>query len=325
MIAHDPRARPSRRPGCPPTPSQYLDTPDRQAVMALLTLDRYLDLIIPRGGEELARLVAERAHRARAQARQGPLPRLRRRGRRPRHGGGDRGQRQGAARRACATRPRRCSCTPRSRRAFLPVAGGPARARPASSSAATPRDAGARARRAARHRRRLGHRVPRPDPRGARGRRASTTRWRTSAATAPGSPRRSSPRTCARARRFTREVDAAAVLVNASTRSSTARSSGSARRSASRPPSCTRAGRWARASSPRRSTSSAATARSGSSGLCRASGLRRIVQPDPPRPPARRRRGREALALDRRPVRARGAPPHKPAARPRARRRTASR
>ena len=40
---------------------QYLDTPDRQAVMALLTLDRYLDLIIPRGGEEFTRLVAERA------------------------------------------------------------------------------------------------------------------------------------------------------------------------------------------------------------------------------------------------------------------------
>src|SRR4029450_4082160 len=39
---------------------QSLDTPDRQAVMAMLTLDRYLDMIIPRGGEEFTRLVNER-------------------------------------------------------------------------------------------------------------------------------------------------------------------------------------------------------------------------------------------------------------------------
>src|SRR4029077_11124615 len=47
--------------GLPGEAVQYLDTPDRQAVMAMLTLDRYLDLIIPRGGEEFVRLVAERA------------------------------------------------------------------------------------------------------------------------------------------------------------------------------------------------------------------------------------------------------------------------
>ena len=47
--------------GLPPDAIQYVDTPDRAAVMALLTLDRYLDLIIPRGGEEFVRLVAERA------------------------------------------------------------------------------------------------------------------------------------------------------------------------------------------------------------------------------------------------------------------------
>ena len=47
--------------GLPAEAVQYLDTADRQAVMALLTLDRYLDLIIPRGGEEFTRLVAERA------------------------------------------------------------------------------------------------------------------------------------------------------------------------------------------------------------------------------------------------------------------------
>jgi glutamate-5-semialdehyde dehydrogenase len=47
--------------GLPADAIQYIDTPDRQAVMAMLTLDRYLDLIIPRGGEEFVRLVAERA------------------------------------------------------------------------------------------------------------------------------------------------------------------------------------------------------------------------------------------------------------------------
>ncbi|MEK7371727.1 MAG: glutamate-5-semialdehyde dehydrogenase [candidate division NC10 bacterium] len=47
--------------GLPADVIQSVDTPDRAAVMALLTLDRYLDLIIPRGGEELVRLVNERA------------------------------------------------------------------------------------------------------------------------------------------------------------------------------------------------------------------------------------------------------------------------
>jgi glutamate-5-semialdehyde dehydrogenase len=47
--------------GLPADAIQYIDTADRQAVMALLTLDRYLDLIIPRGGEEFVRLVAEHA------------------------------------------------------------------------------------------------------------------------------------------------------------------------------------------------------------------------------------------------------------------------
>ena len=47
--------------GLPAETIQVLDTADRAAVMALLTLDRYIDLIIPRGGEEFVRLVAERA------------------------------------------------------------------------------------------------------------------------------------------------------------------------------------------------------------------------------------------------------------------------
>src|SRR5499433_3664968 len=47
--------------GPPAETIQVLDTADRAAVMAMLTLDRYIDLIIPRGGEEFVRLVAERA------------------------------------------------------------------------------------------------------------------------------------------------------------------------------------------------------------------------------------------------------------------------
>ena len=60
MIAHV-LGKAIEKAGLPADAVQYLDTPDRQAVMALLTLDRYLDLIIPRGGEEFTRLVAERA------------------------------------------------------------------------------------------------------------------------------------------------------------------------------------------------------------------------------------------------------------------------
>jgi glutamate-5-semialdehyde dehydrogenase len=47
--------------GVPPEAIQFVDTPDRAAVLALLGLDRYVDLIIPRGGEEFVRLVSERS------------------------------------------------------------------------------------------------------------------------------------------------------------------------------------------------------------------------------------------------------------------------
>src|SRR5713101_887207 len=47
--------------GLPPEIIQAVETADRAAVLAMLTLDRYLDLIIPRGGEEFVRLVAERS------------------------------------------------------------------------------------------------------------------------------------------------------------------------------------------------------------------------------------------------------------------------
>lgn len=54
-------AKAAEKAGLPPDVIQSVETPDRAAVMAMLTLDRYLDLIIPRGGEEFVRLVAERA------------------------------------------------------------------------------------------------------------------------------------------------------------------------------------------------------------------------------------------------------------------------
>jgi glutamate-5-semialdehyde dehydrogenase len=54
-------AKAAEKAGLPADSIQYVDTPDRAAVLAMLTLERYLDLIIPRGGEEFVRLVAERS------------------------------------------------------------------------------------------------------------------------------------------------------------------------------------------------------------------------------------------------------------------------
>ena len=47
--------------GAPGDAIQFIDTPDREAVMVLLGLDRYVDLIIPRGGEEFVRMVAAKS------------------------------------------------------------------------------------------------------------------------------------------------------------------------------------------------------------------------------------------------------------------------
>ncbi len=47
--------------GAPAEAIQFIDNPDRAAVAALLEMDRYVDLIIPRGGEEFVRMVAERS------------------------------------------------------------------------------------------------------------------------------------------------------------------------------------------------------------------------------------------------------------------------
>jgi glutamate-5-semialdehyde dehydrogenase len=47
--------------GAPPDAIQFLDVTDREAVALMLGQDRYLDLVIPRGGEEFVRWVAERS------------------------------------------------------------------------------------------------------------------------------------------------------------------------------------------------------------------------------------------------------------------------
>jgi glutamate-5-semialdehyde dehydrogenase len=47
--------------GLPPEALGFIDVPDREAVETLITLDRYVDLIVPRGGEAFVRMVAERA------------------------------------------------------------------------------------------------------------------------------------------------------------------------------------------------------------------------------------------------------------------------
>ena len=54
-------AKAAEKAGLPSETIQHLDTPDRAAVLAMLTLDRYIDLIVPRGGEEFVRLVAEKS------------------------------------------------------------------------------------------------------------------------------------------------------------------------------------------------------------------------------------------------------------------------
>src|SRR5438132_10457436 len=45
--------------GAPPEAIQFVDTPDRAAVAVMLELDTLLDLVIPRGGEEFVRWVAQ--------------------------------------------------------------------------------------------------------------------------------------------------------------------------------------------------------------------------------------------------------------------------
>jgi glutamate-5-semialdehyde dehydrogenase len=54
-------ARGLEKAGLPPEALGFIDVPAREAVEILITLDRYVDLIVPRGGEAFVRLVAERA------------------------------------------------------------------------------------------------------------------------------------------------------------------------------------------------------------------------------------------------------------------------
>ena len=84
-----PRSSPrrSRRRGCPPRRSRSSTCPTARRSMAMLTLDRYLDLIIPRGGEEFVRLVAERATVPVLKHDKGLCHVYVDDGRRPRHGG----------------------------------------------------------------------------------------------------------------------------------------------------------------------------------------------------------------------------------------------
>lgn len=49
------------RAGLPPEAVQVVGTTDRQAVLEMLKLEEYIDVMIPRGGEELIRFVAEHA------------------------------------------------------------------------------------------------------------------------------------------------------------------------------------------------------------------------------------------------------------------------
>jgi glutamate-5-semialdehyde dehydrogenase len=54
-------ARGLEKAGLPPEAIGFIDVPDREAVEVLITLDRYVDLVVPRGGEAFVRLVTERA------------------------------------------------------------------------------------------------------------------------------------------------------------------------------------------------------------------------------------------------------------------------
>jgi len=47
--------------GFPPEAVGFIDVPDREGVEVLIRLDRFVDLVVPRGGEAFVRMVAERA------------------------------------------------------------------------------------------------------------------------------------------------------------------------------------------------------------------------------------------------------------------------
>ena len=235
-------ARAVEKAGLPAEVIQAVETADRAAVLAMLTLDRYLDLIIPRGGEEFVRLVAERS----------TVPVLK-------HDkglchlyvdeGADLDMAVAVAVNAKAQRVSVCNCAgdparARGRRARVPARGGrPARARRAWRLRADERARALDARRPRRPSPRTGTRSTSTTSWRCGWWRASRTRSPTSGGTARGWPSPSSPATCgapgASPRRWTRRRCS-------STRRRgwwTAASSGWAPRWASPPPASTRGAR----------------------------------------------------------------------------------
>ncbi len=201
--------------GLPADAVQIVPPLGREETRLLVGMTGKIDLVIPRGGEGLIRFVAEHARVPGHPALQGRLPPVRGRGRGRRHGLPPGGERQAPA-------PRR-----------VQRAGVPARPRGRGAGALAPaRLAGSGpASRCAATRRRVAC-SPRPSrrPRRTGGRSSSRPSWRcgwwgawtrrsiTSPRTAPTTPRPSARARHENAQRFLREVDASAVLVNASTR-----------------------------------------------------------------------------------------------------------
>ena len=183
-----PRARAS-----PTTRSSQLAGGGREELVELATQTRYVDLIIPRGGEGLKAAL----HRARDGAgdlrRLGQLPRLRRR-RAPTSTTRSRSSLNAKVQRPGRLQRRRDAARAPRRRRGVPARARSRRSRrPASSCAATSARARSRARPpvAPATDGGLGHRVPRADARGRRRRHRSTTRSSTSPRTAPATARRS--------------------------------------------------------------------------------------------------------------------------------------
>ena len=83
--------------GLPRDAVQLVETTDRDAVGRLVAMPEFVDVIVPRGGKGLIERLMRESARAGDQAPRRHLPRLRRRRRRPRHGGAHRRQRQDPA------------------------------------------------------------------------------------------------------------------------------------------------------------------------------------------------------------------------------------
>ena len=187
----------------------------RESAVEFMRLRGVIDCLVPRGGPSLIASILEHATVPYVIDGDGNCHVYVDAVGRPRHGPRHRRQRQGAAARACATPPRACSCTRRWPPAFLP------RAAAALDGVELVGDAAARAARAdgRGHRRRLRRRSSWPSSWPVRVVPVARRRHRPhQPVTAPATPRPSSPTTSRAADRFTSEVDAAAVLVNASTR-----------------------------------------------------------------------------------------------------------